>query len=182
MSSESGDETGGEETRQPAGTPRFGGVRTGGPKGKGITKQSILDDFAKDVQHAVDNDDANALQEAAKRLFSHSGRSRKILAEAACMRPSKLDMRDEALFVQEVQKRKYKICKKFKPATVVRAPRADITCPITTLAITDPVVAADGHTYERAAIEAWFRRKQTSPVTNLPITTTLYRNFALTAD
>ncbi|KAH8054362.1 hypothetical protein JL721_10484 [Aureococcus anophagefferens] len=30
----------------------------------------------------------------------------------------------------------------------------------------DPVIAADGHTYERRAIAAWFERRRTSPITN----------------
>lgn len=30
----------------------------------------------------------------------------------------------------------------------------------------DPVMAADGFTYERYAIEDWLRRKNTSPMTN----------------
>ena len=29
----------------------------------------------------------------------------------------------------------------------------------------EPVIAADGHTYERAALEAWLLRNSTSPVT-----------------
>lgn len=33
----------------------------------------------------------------------------------------------------------------------------------------DPVIAADGFTYERAAIEAWLTRRATSPMTNLPM-------------
>lgn len=33
----------------------------------------------------------------------------------------------------------------------------------------DPVVAADGHTYERCAIEAWLERSKTSPYTNLEL-------------
>ena len=33
--------------------------------------------------------------------------------------------------------------------------------------MTDPVSADDGHTYERACIEAWFAKgKRTSPATN----------------
>ena len=28
----------------------------------------------------------------------------------------------------------------------------------------DPYIAADGHTYERAAIEAWLQQHDTSPV------------------
>jgi hypothetical protein len=30
----------------------------------------------------------------------------------------------------------------------------------------DPVIAADGHTYERAAIEEWFQDHATSPMTS----------------
>ncbi len=29
----------------------------------------------------------------------------------------------------------------------------------------EPVIAADGHTYERAAIESWLQHNTTSPVT-----------------
>jgi len=32
-----------------------------------------------------------------------------------------------------------------------------MTCPITLAPFVDPVIASDGHTYERCAIEAWFR-------------------------
>lgn len=33
----------------------------------------------------------------------------------------------------------------------------------------DPVIAADGFTYERSAIENWIARKGTSPMTNEPL-------------
>ena len=33
----------------------------------------------------------------------------------------------------------------------------------------DPVLAADGFTYERSAIEGWISRKATSPMTNEPL-------------
>lgn len=39
-------------------------------------------------------------------------------------------------------------------------------CPIAHETMADPVIAADGHTYERAAIERWLAQKQTSPITN----------------
>ena len=42
----------------------------------------------------------------------------------------------------------------------------EFLCPITQDIMTDPVVTTDGHTYERAAIQNWFKRKNTSPVTN----------------
>ena len=44
----------------------------------------------------------------------------------------------------------------------------------------DPVIAADGFSYERSAIERWFRAKRTSPQTNAPLASTaLVPNIAL---
>ena len=40
------------------------------------------------------------------------------------------------------------------------------TCPISTEIMKDPVILADGHTYEREAIEKWFVENDTSPITN----------------
>ena len=40
-----------------------------------------------------------------------------------------------------------------------------IQCPITHDVMVDPVTAADGRSYERHAIEAWFRKHNTSPFT-----------------
>ncbi len=39
----------------------------------------------------------------------------------------------------------------------------DLLCPITHEIIIDPVIASDGHTYERVAIEEWFKTNDTSP-------------------
>ena len=53
-------------------------------------------------------------------------------------------------------------------------------CPITSNLMVDPVVAADGHTYEREAIEEWLRRgHNTSPLTNLRMERRLVANHAL---
>jgi hypothetical protein len=50
----------------------------------------------------------------------------------------------------------------------------DFHCPITQELMKDPVVAADGFTYERSAIASWFSKgRRTSPSTNLPLTNTL---------
>ena len=42
----------------------------------------------------------------------------------------------------------------------------NLECPISLTRMVDPVVAADGHTYDRASIEEWFQRSDTSPMTN----------------
>jgi hypothetical protein len=56
-----------------------------------------------------------------------------------------------------------------------------LVCPITLEKMQDPVIAADGHSYERRAIEAWFASgKTTSPNTGLPLPHThLVSNIAL---
>ncbi len=42
----------------------------------------------------------------------------------------------------------------------------EFLCPITEELFQDPVMTCDGHTYERAAIEAWLKNHDTSPTTN----------------
>ena len=44
-------------------------------------------------------------------------------------------------------------------------------CPITQELMDDPVMAFDGHTYERRAIESWLKRRHTSPKTGEELTT-----------
>lgn len=39
-------------------------------------------------------------------------------------------------------------------------------CPITLEIMSDPVIAADGHTYERGPMEDWLKSHDTSPTTN----------------
>ena len=44
-----------------------------------------------------------------------------------------------------------------------------LLCPITCELMLQPVVAPDGHTYERTAIERWLAKKRTSPMTAAPM-------------
>lgn len=46
----------------------------------------------------------------------------------------------------------------------------DLICPITLQVFRDPVIAADGHVYEREAITQWIREHGTSPLTRQPLT------------
>ena len=39
-------------------------------------------------------------------------------------------------------------------------------CPITQEVMSDPVMAADGYTYDRSAITTWLRTHDSSPMTN----------------
>lgn len=57
----------------------------------------------------------------------------------------------------------------------------DFLCPITQQMMENPVVVADGHSYEREFIDQWFKRgNRTSPLTNQPLDNfTLAPNLAL---
>ena len=55
-------------------------------------------------------------------------------------------------------------------AAVAPSPPQDFYCPITYEVMGDPVVAADGFTYERSAIEHWLQNNdRSSPMTNAPL-------------
>jgi hypothetical protein len=56
----------------------------------------------------------------------------------------------------------------------------EFMCPILHERMKEPVVAADGHTYERQAIEKWMQLRNTSPMTGAPLQHRfLTKNFAL---
>ena len=60
-------------------------------------------------------------------------------------------------------------------------PPDEFVCPITIELMTDPVLATDGHTYERSAIERWFATgKMSSPKTGEPLeATAVFPNHSL---
>jgi len=55
----------------------------------------------------------------------------------------------------------------------------DMLCPISHEIMQDPVMAMDGHTYERSRIEEWFRSHNTSPMTREAISTQLLPNITV---
>eukprot|EP00750_Incisomonas_marina_P031429 INCI814.1.p1 GENE.INCI814.1~~INCI814.1.p1 ORF type:complete len:892 (-),score=174.59 INCI814.1:1298-3973(-) len=63
------------------------------------------------------------------------------------------------------------------PAVAAAQPQLDFdeellrtfTCPITTEIMVDPVICPEGHSFERAAVEAWLRTHSTNPVTRNPL-------------
>jgi len=67
------------------------------------------------------------------------------------------------------------------PASALQEPLPNMPpCPITGEPMQDPVVAADGHTYERYAIERWFETSNKSPLTGAVLThTNLVPNYML---
>lgn len=55
-------------------------------------------------------------------------------------------------------------------------------CPIGLTDMEDPVLASDGHSYDRINILKWLEQKKISPITRKPITTVLIDNIALRSD
>lgn len=63
---------------------------------------------------------------------------------------------------------------------LLRKVKQCVYCPILFEVMRDPVIAADGHTYERKAIEYRLKQKQESPVTSRPLkSSTLIPNIAI---
>lgn len=54
------------------------------------------------------------------------------------------------------------------PSSALEVP-AQFLCPITLQIMEDPVITADGHAYERKAIEDWLQRQSTSPSTGMEL-------------
>lgn len=52
-------------------------------------------------------------------------------------------------------------------------------CPINGTLMRNPVMCADGHSYEKRAIETWFQRSNKSPLTNIVISNVLIPNHTL---
>eukprot|EP00290_Baffinella_frigidus_P009066 CAMPEP_0180135118 /NCGR_PEP_ID=MMETSP0986-20121125/10626_1 /TAXON_ID=697907 /ORGANISM="non described non described, Strain CCMP2293" /LENGTH=220 /DNA_ID=CAMNT_0022075727 /DNA_START=19 /DNA_END=678 /DNA_ORIENTATION=+ len=66
------------------------------------------------------------------------------------------------------------------PRVIPAAPPNEYLCPITMAIMKDPVLCADGHSYERADIQRWLNRSQSSPKTNAPLSSkSLTPNHAL---
>ncbi|CAF1362648.1 unnamed protein product [Didymodactylos carnosus] len=58
-------------------------------------------------------------------------------------------------------------------------PDDSLRCPITLELFSDPVLAQDGHTYEREAIVEWIEKNGRSPITDQQLSLEhLYPNYA----
>jgi hypothetical protein len=70
-------------------------------------------------------------------------------------------------------------CSAFCPLCV--PPPQEFVCPITHELMNTPVVAQDGFTYEKSAIEGWMDHRKASPKTNQPMEPIFFPNFNLKA-
>jgi len=91
---------------------------------------------------------------------------------------------DVAVQVSEVQAERDRVLQQVTERKAEEALRRrvepDFMCPIMHERMQEPVLAADGHTYERQAIEKWLQMHNTSPMTGAPLAHRyLTENFAL---
>ncbi|XP_078259965.1 WD repeat, SAM and U-box domain-containing protein 1 isoform X2 [Rhinoraja longicauda] len=83
------------------------------------------------------------------------------------------DLKIESLGLRNKAMRKIEELKSKIESTCVGIPD-EFLCPIARDIMTDPVIASDGYSYEREAIENWINtKKRTSPMTNTPLESTL---------
>ena len=126
-------------------------------------------------------DDAAALLETVGALLARAG-APPLDADGAALR-GELDAARRALAAARADAddaRADAAAARRESAAAVREPPAEFLCAITRECMVDPVIAADGFSYERSAIERWFRAKRTSPQTNAQLASTaLVPNIAL---
>lgn len=80
-----------------------------------------------------------------------------------------------AAYMQELlEKRTFRVKKTTagpNTDTKVKNLELEFTCPITLEVMKEPVVAADGYSYEKNAIKKWLKKNTTSPVTGASLIT-----------
>jgi len=85
------------------------------------------------------------------------------------------ELQDLKLTIEEASKRVHEALERREAEEAVAKAENSFCCPIGLDLMTDPVVAADGHTYQREKIQAWFASSQLagstfkSPKTNLEL-------------
>jgi len=81
--------------------------------------------------------------------------------------------------LKQIEAEKQELEKKLKELELDDIPE-DLLCPICQELMVDPVVATDGYSYERKAIETWLKNHGNSPVTGVPLASkTIIPNLAL---
>ncbi|KAM3917573.1 WD repeat, SAM and U-box domain-containing protein 1 isoform 2-T2 [Leptodactylus fuscus] len=78
------------------------------------------------------------------------------------------DLHIDSLGLRNKILRKIEDLKSKMKATSCNVPE-EFLCPITCEIMKDPVIASDGYSYERKAIESWISTRRSSPMTNLPL-------------
>lgn len=94
-----------------------------------------------------------------RELLPSNPHQQHLLGELAGLAKQAQDLQLQLTALQQVHEN-------LRAAVTERGVPEDFLCPITREMMIDPVVIADGHTYERNAIEEWLVRKHTSPMTN----------------
>eukprot|EP00210_Caulerpa_lentillifera_P006926 g6622.t1 len=123
--------------------------------------------------------DASMLNREMKKLISRCELIEQMLREQKSETEKQVSMRvDAELQIQKLQSDLEKYSNRTERAeqmfkALLSEVEDCICCPITCTMMEDPVIAADGHTYEREAIEQWLGKKKESPVTRQALRSSL---------
>ena len=105
------------------------------------------------------------------------------LAAAARERPAQMPLNEEDVKLSMMAQARRASRNAHDEAVLIYGipePPDALVCPISMELMRDPVMAMDGHTYERRNIERWLADHQTSPKTNEPLPSlTLVPNHAV---
>ncbi|XP_038892792.1 U-box domain-containing protein 32-like isoform X2 [Benincasa hispida] len=138
--------------------------------------------IVKDVKCALENDEIGAILDSSAGDWPHDLAEQLALVALRCCEKEKLDRPDLVSELWSVLEPMRSIasasCSSLKKHA--RVP-AHFTCPIFQEIMKDPLIAADGFTYEADAIRGWFKSgHNTSPMTNLKLEhCNLVPNYAL---
>ncbi|CAF1207109.1 unnamed protein product [Rotaria magnacalcarata] len=154
-------------------------LRVDGKKVNDIAREAKCEAFANFIEKDYaaffdDDDDDDVLYEpsaAQSRLDQHDANII-IVPHAICHEP-KSSCEPEKKLMNRAEVNKL-VPRKSKPINISNIPTRYssktilnlLTCSLTRATVTDPVVAADGFTYERTAIENWLKANDCSPMTN----------------
>jgi alpha-tubulin suppressor-like RCC1 family protein len=135
------------------------------------TAEPLPDGYAAltTLMRGIRDTDVSALDDAALTAFD-----RRIARVHACVRSTSDELAAKRTVVKSELTRR-------RCAEEVAKAQPDVVCPISHALMHDPVLAADGHSYERREIELWFAGGNVkSPLTGADlVNTTLYPNITL---
>lgn len=180
-----GETAGGEERQVPAarsrrrdhGAPATGGGTDGQEAGRAATVRRGATTFRPDSgrqgrAHAVREVDERAMRQLGEDLAAAEARAQKAEAKAATM---EAELRQKRETVLELETENLNL------RATLQGVRDVFTCSVPHGLCRNPVVASDGHSYDKKSIDAWLRRQRSSPMTRERLMPYLFPNRAVAA-
>ncbi|UJR15022.1 hypothetical protein I4U23_001998 [Adineta vaga] len=146
-----------------------------------IAREEGHEEFAEYLEQQYsqffdDDDDDDQLYEPSEQARQHTEHvhllmeQRNVFSESNVVWEPAIKKQNRKEIDDEVRKQQEQNKPRSIPRILTEHPiehiRSLLTCSLTKAIVTDPVVAADGFTYERSAIENWMKKNDYSPMTH----------------